>query len=60
MTVAERDARQGISRPGSVVDSVYDIIYHRLMSLDIAPGARIPMMSLHVISAYRRRRFERL
>ncbi|WP_034329141.1 GntR family transcriptional regulator [Aminobacter sp. J15] len=43
VAVAERDARQGISRPGSVVDGVYDIIYHRLMSLEIAPGARIPI-----------------
>lgn len=30
-------------RPVSVVDAVYDSIYERLMSLEIAPGARIPM-----------------
>lgn len=28
-------------RPVSVVDAVYDAIYNRLMSLEIAPGARI-------------------
>lgn len=30
-------------RPHSVVDAVYDSIYERLMSLAIAPGARIPI-----------------
>lgn len=30
-------------RPVSIVDGVYDIIYHRLMSLDVPPGARIPI-----------------
>ncbi|HBP30914.1 MAG: GntR family transcriptional regulator [Advenella sp.] len=30
-------------RPTSVVDGVYDVIYEQLMSLTIAPGARIPI-----------------
>lgn len=30
-------------RPASVVDGVYDSIYEQLMSLTIAPGARIPI-----------------
>lgn len=30
-------------RPASVVDAVYDSIYERLMSLEVAPGARIPI-----------------
>ncbi len=30
-------------RPSSIVDRVYDTIYERLMSLAIAPGARIPI-----------------
>lgn len=38
---AEREKRSGSLRPVSVVDAVYDNIYERLMSLDIAPGARI-------------------
>ncbi len=40
---AERDGRASSIRPTSVVDGVYDSIYHRLMSLEIAPGARIPI-----------------
>ncbi len=40
---AERDRRVGVVRPTSVVEGVYDSIYHRLMSLEIAPGARIPI-----------------
>jgi len=40
---AERQKRAGVLRPTSVVESVYDSIYHRLMSLEIAPGARIPI-----------------
>lgn len=40
---AERDKRASVIRPTSVVESVYDSIYHRLMSLEIAPGARIPI-----------------
>ncbi|WP_208179307.1 GntR family transcriptional regulator [Sinorhizobium medicae] len=39
---AEREGRASI-RPSSVVDGVYDSIYHRLMSLEIAPGSRIPI-----------------
>lgn len=38
---AEREVRQGSLRPTSMVDGVYDVIYERLMSLEIAPGARI-------------------
>jgi DNA-binding GntR family transcriptional regulator len=30
-------------RPASIVEGVYDSIYERIMSLDIAPGARIPV-----------------
>lgn len=40
---AEGDARPMVNRPASVVDSVYDNIYHQLMALDIAPGSRIPI-----------------
>ena len=40
---AEQDRRVGVARPTSVVEGVYDSIYHRLMSLEIAPGARIPI-----------------
>lgn len=30
-------------RPSSMADGVFDSIYHRLMSLDVPPGARIPI-----------------
>ncbi|MDM7852456.1 GntR family transcriptional regulator [Pseudochrobactrum kiredjianiae] len=40
---AEREKIRAVVRPSSVVDGVYDNIYHRLMSLEIAPGARIPI-----------------
>lgn len=41
---AQRESEGGASvRPASVVDGVYDSIYERLMSLAIAPGARIPI-----------------
>lgn len=40
---SEREDRGASVRPSSVVDGVYDGIYHRLMSLEIAPGARIPL-----------------
>lgn len=39
----EKDVKSAISRPASVVDAAYDNIYHRLMALEIAPGARIPI-----------------
>ena len=39
--LAEQDGRQVSLRPVSMVDGVYDNIYERLMSLAIAPGARI-------------------
>jgi DNA-binding GntR family transcriptional regulator len=38
---AEREDRRVSLRPVSMVDGVYDNIYERLMSLEIAPGARI-------------------
>lgn len=40
---AEREDRKIGIRPTSVVEGVYDNIYHRLMSLEINPGARIPI-----------------
>jgi DNA-binding GntR family transcriptional regulator len=40
---AERESKSTGIRPISVVEGVYDSIYHRLMSLEIAPGARIPI-----------------
>lgn len=43
MAFAERDTRPVIVRPSSVVDSVYDSIYHQLMALEIAPGSRMPI-----------------
>lgn len=39
----ERAGRSNTLRPSSVVDGVYDSIYHQLMSLEIAPGSRIPI-----------------
>src|SRR5690554_3698109 len=40
----QRDNQEDASvRPVSVVDAVYDSIYEQLMSLAIAPGARIPI-----------------
>src|SRR5690554_7605761 len=42
--VALREKQAGaLVRPPSVVDGVYDSIYERLMSLEIAPGARMPI-----------------
>ena len=39
-----RESTEGLAaRRISVVDSVYDMIYERLMSLAIPPGARIPI-----------------
>lgn len=41
---AERqEGRAASVRPASVVEGVYDGIYERLMSLEIAPGSRIPI-----------------
>ena len=40
---AVKHIKPTISRPASVVDGVYDNIYHRLMSLEIAPGSRFPI-----------------
>lgn len=43
-TVAEQGGRgSALVRPASVEEGVYDSIYERLMSLEIAPGARIPI-----------------
>ncbi|HIX61825.1 MAG TPA: GntR family transcriptional regulator [Candidatus Halomonas stercoripullorum] len=43
-TAAEQGNRgAALVRPASVEEGVYDSIYERLMSLDIAPGARIPI-----------------
>jgi DNA-binding GntR family transcriptional regulator len=39
----EREGKPASVRPSSMADGVYDNIYHKLMSLDIAPGARIPI-----------------
>jgi DNA-binding GntR family transcriptional regulator len=44
--VAERERKPQSLRPVSVVDAVYDAIYNRLMSLEIAPGARISIDQL--------------
>ncbi|WP_157019926.1 GntR family transcriptional regulator [Mesorhizobium xinjiangense] len=43
---AERQGKPVGLRSSSVVDGVYDNIYHRLMALEIAPGARIPIDAL--------------
>lgn len=45
MGMAEQQTPRGrtLVRPASVVDGVYDSIYEQLMSLTIAPGARIPI-----------------
>lgn len=43
---AQREGRRASVRPSSVVDGVHDVIYHRLMALEIAPGARIPIDAL--------------
>ncbi len=46
LLVAKREERAVSLRPVSVVDGVYDNIYERLMSLEIAPGARIAIDAL--------------
>lgn len=47
MEVAVRGERKALPiRPVSVVDAVYDSIYNLLMSLEIAPGARISIDAL--------------
>jgi DNA-binding GntR family transcriptional regulator len=38
-----REGGQVSLRPSSMADGVYDDLYHRLMSLDVPPGARIPI-----------------
>jgi len=42
-TAARQSSAAASVRPASVVDGVYDNIYERLMSLEIAPGSRIPI-----------------
>ncbi|WP_373356592.1 GntR family transcriptional regulator [Pseudoroseicyclus sp. CXY001] len=44
--VAERTAKSGQIRRSSIADDVYDSVYERLMSLEIAPGSRIPIDAL--------------
>lgn len=47
MAAAPEHIRQtGVARPRSIVTSVYEGIYEKLMSLEIPPGARIPMDAL--------------
>lgn len=43
---AKRDGKPGPIRRSSIVNDVYDRIYESLMSLDIAPGSRIPIDAL--------------
>ena len=43
MFAPERDSKVASLRPPSIVDGVYDRIYHQLMALEIAPGSRIPI-----------------
>jgi DNA-binding GntR family transcriptional regulator len=45
-SAAERNSKGGMIRPASMVEGVYDRIYEGIMSLDIAPGARIPIDAL--------------
>ena len=42
-SVSALDRKGGISRPSSISEGVYDRIYERLMSLEIAPGSRMPI-----------------
>jgi DNA-binding GntR family transcriptional regulator len=39
----EHGRKTALPRPVSVVEGVYDLIYQRLVLLEIAPGARIPI-----------------
>lgn len=43
MVPEQNDRNAAAPRPVSVVDSTYDIIYERLMSLEFPPGARLPI-----------------
>ena len=45
-TAADRTSALRMIRPVSVSNGIYDAIYERLMSLEIAPGARIPIDAL--------------
>ena len=42
----ERDQKGGLVRPSSIAESVHERIYERIMSLEIPPGARIPIDGL--------------
>ena len=42
----EHDEKGGFVRPSSIAESVHQRIYERIMSLDIPPGARIPIDGL--------------
>ncbi|WP_134682149.1 GntR family transcriptional regulator [Paracoccus ravus] len=47
MTVStDRDQKGGFVRPSSIAESVHQRIYERIMSLEIPPGARIPIDGL--------------
>lgn len=45
-SLAGRENEVRALRPVSVSNGIYDVIYERLMSLEIAPGARIPIDAL--------------
>ncbi len=42
----DQGPRDALVRPASIADSVHERIYERIMSLDIPPGARIPIDGL--------------
>ncbi|KAA0914961.1 GntR family transcriptional regulator [Aquicoccus porphyridii] len=44
--VTDRDRNGGFVRPLSIAESVHERIYERIMSLEIPPGARIPIDGL--------------
>lgn len=43
---ADRDDKGGFVRPSSIAESVHQRIYEQIMSLEIPPGARIPIDGL--------------
>lgn len=45
-TAADRDLKGALLRPSSIAESVHERIYDRIMSLQIPPGARIPIDAL--------------
>ena len=42
----DREVRGGFVRPASIAESVHQQVYERIMSLEIPPGARIPIDGL--------------